>query len=47
MCWEYVVVYGCVRALAAVVVAVTVAVRGSQRTFCFRVGSRIRAADAA
>jgi hypothetical protein len=28
MCWQYVAVYGCARALVVVVVAVTVAVRG-------------------
>jgi len=38
MCWEYVAVYGCVRALTAAVVAVTVAVRDTSGTFRRRGG---------
>ena len=35
MCWQYMTVYGCVRALVVVVVAVTVAVRDAWLTFRF------------
>ena len=46
MCWEYVAVYGCVRALTTAVVAVTVAVGGTSGPPALEAESRIRAADA-
>jgi hypothetical protein len=43
MCWKYMAVYGCVRALMTAVVAVTVAVRDTRPTFRSQGGSRSRA----